>query len=134
MAIAGAAQADGRTFHEVAAILSTSDTLLEVRPEPHSPAWEEYEEQAKEYVLDVIQASHERSGGRESNPTKPNPPPADPWHVTYLAYTERVRLANPFLQDPAELGEQIAALIRADGRSASEERQILRAGRVAVMR
>jgi hypothetical protein len=129
VAIAREPQADGRSFQEVAALLSTSDTLLEVRPEPDSPAWEEYEAQAKEYVLAVIQASRERCGGRVSNP-----PPADQWHGTYLAYTERVRLANPFLQDPAELGEQVAALIRADGRSATEERQILRAGRGVVVR
>jgi hypothetical protein len=129
VAIAREAQADGRSFQEVAALLSTSDTLLEVRPEPDSPAWEEYEAQAKEYVLAVIQASRERCGGRVSNP-----PPADQWHDIYLTYTERVRLANPFLQDPAQLGEQVAALIRADGRSATEERQILRAGRELVVR
>lgn len=123
------AHADGRTFNEIASLLSTSDTLLKVRPEPGSPAWEFYETHARQYVLEVLRESDASNGNRSPvSPTEPH------HHDTYRSYAERVRRANPYVEGRVELNRQVAALARADGRSREEEEAILRAGRELVVR
>jgi len=127
--VAQAAQADGRSFREIAALLSTSDTLIRVRPEPGSPAWYSYEGQAKRYVLDVLRASD--AGNGERSPLSPAEPHL---HDTYRSYAERVRRANPYVEGGVELDRQVADLARADGRSREEEEAILRASREVLVR
>jgi hypothetical protein len=127
--VAQLANADGRTSNEIASLLSTSDTLLKVRPEPGSPAWEFYETHARQYVLDVLRESDASNGNH--SPVSPTEPPL---HDTYRSYAERVRRANPYVEGAVELNRQVAALARADGRSREEEEAILRASDVPLMR
>jgi hypothetical protein len=128
--VAQLATADGRTFNEIASLLSTSDTLLKVRPEPGSPAWEFYEAHARQYVLDVLRENDATSKGE-----RPSLSPTEPHHHdTYRSYAERVRRANPYVEGGVELNRQVAALARADGRSREEEEAILRASDVPLMR
>jgi hypothetical protein len=127
--VAQLAYADGRTFNEIASLLSTSDTLLKVRPAPGSPAWEFYEAHARKYVLEVLRESDASNGhGSPLSPTEPH------LHDTYRSYAERVRRANPYVEGGVELDRQVAALARADGRSREEEEAILRASDVLLMR
>jgi hypothetical protein len=127
--VAQLAHADGRTFNEIASLLSTSDTLLKVRPEPGSPAWEFYEAHARQYVLEVLRESDASNGNH--SPVSPTEPPL---HDTYRSYAERVQRANPYVEGGVELNRQVAALARADGRSREEEEAILRASDVPLVR
>ncbi|MCA2655990.1 hypothetical protein [Microcystis sp. M061S2] len=126
--VAQLANTDGRTLAETAALLSTSDVLLKIRPEPSSPAWESYEAHARQYVLEVIKMS---DGGYQerlaSLPRVENLDKDAHWRDRYLSYADRVRLANPFVLDSEELDRQVAALLHADGRSPDEAAAIFRA-------
>lgn len=117
-------------------MLSTSDVLLKIRPEPDSLGWEAYQTQAKQYVLEVL----ERSAAVDVDRSASNllridsSDPATHWRDSYLSYVERVKLANPLVQDGQELKQQVATLLRADGRSHEEAAAILRESNVLVGR
>jgi hypothetical protein len=117
-------------------MLSTSGVLLKIRPEPDSLGMEAYQTQAKQYVLEVL----ERSAAVDVDRSADNllgvdaTEPVAHWRDTYLSYVERVKLANPLVQDGKELKQQVATLLRADGRSHEEAAAILRGSNVLVSR